>query len=390
MSDDSSSDTSLSPHDLNNYLSVFSFYIIVLNNAHSYPVHFSLALDGDATDRPVDIDAIVAALEVDDACAQDDVLRTIFQSSIIPEGERDPYESLPFHSLRLSRLKEMFVKKQASQAINYLNLRCKIKIDDDMQFRSNHPSLFWDLREHRLDFLLTVSASIGLWAATPNVNVDHNYNFALDLKKPYRDFKGKYGKLGFDPKGRILFIGKSRNDDVWLAMAPWSFFDDSTDNMPAGHVTGDTRLSAKHYRMLVMFFAHLLSQLPDRGFTCIDKYGVHLSDPDPLFFVFTNIMYVLFSFLLHFVHSPHSCFLLSTFPSWWWHSLHCSLPHVSTSSLRLCSFFFPGNMMYKHTYAYVTSRLLMTRWSSSGWIGSTIPLLSGRATVFSQTMLRSR
>jgi hypothetical protein len=250
----------------------------------------SRALDGDATDRPVDIDAIAAALEVDDACAQDDVLRSIFQSSVIPEGERDPYEALATHSIRLSRLKEIYLKKQATQAINYLNLRSKIKIDPNMQFSSNDNSLFWDLREHRLDFLMTVSASLGLWAATPNVNVDHNFTLELDLKKPYRDFKGKYGKLGFDPKGRILFIGKSRNDDVWLAMAPWSFFDDSADNLPAGYLTGDTRMSTKHYRMVVMFFGFLLSQLPDRGFTCIDKYGVDLSVPDPNFFLYTNIL----------------------------------------------------------------------------------------------------
>jgi hypothetical protein len=296
---------------------------------------FSLALDGDTNDRPVNIDAIVAALEVDDACSQDDVLRTIFQSSVIPEGERDPFESLPIHTLRLSRLKDIYLKKQASQAINYLNLCTKIKVDSDMQFASDHTSLFWDLREHRLDFLMTVSASIGLWAATPNINVDHNYVFQLDLTKPYRDFKGKYGKLGFDPKGRILFIGKSRNDDVWLAMAPWSSFDDSADNMPAGHVTGDTRLSTKHYRMLVMFFAYLLSQLRDRGFTCIDKYGVDLSDSDPSFVIHTNILYVAFSFV---------------FPS-------IFLP---------CSFYFPGKLMYKPTCACAMLRLSMIAWSDSG------------------------
>src|ERR1700676_2396478 len=114
---------------------------------------------------------------------------------------------------------------------------------------------------------MTVSVSISLWAATPNINVDHNYIFNLNLTKPYRDFKGMCGKLSFDPKGRILFISKSRNDDVWLTMAPWSSF---ADNMPAGHITGDAYLSTKHYHMLILFFAYLLSQLPDCGFICID------------------------------------------------------------------------------------------------------------------------
>lgn len=114
-----------------------------------------------------------------------------------------------------------------------------------------------------------MSASIGLWAATPNLDADHNYVFNMDLSKLYRDFKGKYEKLGSDPKGRFLFLGKSRNDDVWLAMAPWTFFEDSSDHLAAGHITGDTRLSTKHYRMIVMFMAHVLTRLADRAFTCI-------------------------------------------------------------------------------------------------------------------------
>ena len=231
-------------------------------------------------------------MEVDDPYTQDDVLRAIFQGNVIPEEEHDPFETLSVNSIRLSRLKEAYMKKQQAQAMYFLNLRCKIKIDSEMQIPSNNIDIYWGLREHWLDFLLTVSASIGLWAATPKLNIDHNYIFSLDLVKPYRDFKGKYGKLSFDPKGWLLYIGKSRNDDVWLAMAPWSFFSKSYKSLPAGHVTGDTCLLTKHYRMIVivMFFAYLLSKLPERGFTCIDMYGISLTDPDPCFFIYTNIL----------------------------------------------------------------------------------------------------
>ena len=187
-------------------------------------------------------------------------------------------------------IKETFMRRQTSKAINQLNARCKIKIDREMQIPNNDQNIYWGLREHRLDYLLTVSAEIGLWAATPNVNTDHNYILSMELNKPYRDFKGKYGKLGFDPKGRILHIGKSKNNDVWLAMAPLSFFDESEETAPAGHVTGDTRLSTKHYRMIVIFFAYLLSKLNDRGFTCLDMYGISLTDIDPYFSIYTNIL----------------------------------------------------------------------------------------------------
>jgi hypothetical protein len=177
-------------------------------------------------------------------------------------------------------------------AMQYLNSRSKIRIDSSLQYNNHDDLLLWGMREHRLDYILTVSGSIGLWATTPNVDIDHTFNLALDLKKPFRDYKGKYGKLGFDPKGRMLYIGKCRNDDVWLAMAPWSFIDGTDEDVPAGHVTGDTRLSTRHYRMIVFFFAYILQSIRDKGFTCDDPYGVSLTDPEPCFTIYTNIMYV--------------------------------------------------------------------------------------------------
>lgn len=238
----------------------------------------------------MDINCIASALEVDDGYSQDDVLRDLFQGGIVPEKERDHFESLPVQAIQLSHLKDIYMKKQTSKAIHLLNIRSKIKIDRDMQILSDDKNIFWGLREHRLDYLLTVSAEIGLWAATTNLTVDHNYVLSIDLNKPYRDFRGKYGKLGFDPKGRFLFLGKSRNDDMWLAMAPWSFFEDSGEQIPAGHVTGDTQLTTKHYRMTIMFIAHLLSHLHDRGFTCTDTYGISLTEGDPCFFIHMNIL----------------------------------------------------------------------------------------------------
>lgn len=36
----------------------------------------------------------------------------------------------------------------------------------------------------------------------------------------------------------MLYIGKCKNDDVWLAMAPWEFIDGGDEGAAAGHVTG--------------------------------------------------------------------------------------------------------------------------------------------------------
>lgn len=255
----------------------------------------STEIDTDFGNHPVDIDAIASALEVDDHISQEELLQALFQSNVVPEAERDNYERLPTHSLRLSRLREAYRKKQSSQAIQYLGMRNKIKIDSDLHIPSDDDHLLWRLNDHSLDYILVVSGHVGFWAATPNVPVDHNFVLSLDLSQPYRDYKGKYGKLGFDPKGRMLYIGKCKNDDVWLAMAPWEFIDGGDEGCPAGHVTGDTRLSKRHYRMIVMFFAYHLESISDRGFTCHNPYGASLDDPDSDFGIHTNIMYVYLS-----------------------------------------------------------------------------------------------
>jgi hypothetical protein len=248
--------------------------------------------DDDLRDQPLDVDHIASALEADDPVTQEELLRAIFQANVIPEAERDSFERLKPVSLRLSRLRDAYMKKQYMQAIQFLDNRTKIKVDSDLQVDPNDDRLLWSLNDHRLDYLLTVSSSIGLWAATPRIQSDHNFALNLDFHQPYRNFKGKYGKLGFDPKERMLYIGRSKNDEVWLAMAPWTFLDGMADDVPPGHLTGDTRMSTPHYRMLVMFFAYILSSLEDRPFTCDDPYGPSVFNSNPNLSLYTNIMYV--------------------------------------------------------------------------------------------------
>lgn len=238
----------------------------------------------------MDLNTVPPSLEADDSIDQGELMRSIFQQNFIPEAERDPFERLKATSMRLSRLRDIYEKKRLSTALQCLELRSKIKIDSDLQISPEDDLLLWNTKAHRLDYMLTVSDEIGLWSIMPNVESDHTFTFNLDLSQPYRDFKAKYAKLGFDPRGRMLYIGKCRSDDVWLALAPLDFIEGGSEDIPPGHVTGDTRLSTSRYRMVVMFFASVLSSIPDRGFTCIDPYGADLTGPRPDFGLCTNIM----------------------------------------------------------------------------------------------------
>ena len=244
------------------------------------------------TSHPLDLDDIPSSFQVDDHLSQDELLQAIFQPSIIPERERDSYEKLTPNSIHLSRLKDTYEKKQAYSAIQSLHQRLKIKVDSNLRCLLEDDNLLWDVKVNRLDYILTVADKIGLWPILPRSTSDHTYTFNLDLSKPYRNFKAKYARLGFDPKASILFIGTCRNDDVWLALVPHTFSQGVGCDLPPGYVTGDTRLSTSHYRMVVMFLAAAMASIPDRGFTCHNKYGASLHGSNPDFSMHTNILYV--------------------------------------------------------------------------------------------------
>lgn len=224
--------------------------------------------------------------------SQDELLLGILQGSQIPMQERDLFQKLPQSSVRLSELRDIFNRKQPLKAIRLLEHRSRIHLDSKLIIKPEDDMLLWDMRHHHLDFAMMVSGEIGLWATIPNVDTDHTFSFKLNLSQPQRVFKNKYGKLGFDPKGRMLYIGQCRNDNVWLAFCPWATLDKAADDVEAGYCTGDTRLSTAHYRMAIMFLAKALSALPDRGYTLDADYDVDLSGPSPDFFLTTNIMYV--------------------------------------------------------------------------------------------------
>ena len=59
-----------------------------------------------------------------------------------------------------------------------------------------------------IDYHLTVTNLVRFLSILPNAESSHTFEFEMDLKKLYRDFKGKHAMLGFDPTGRMLYVGR--------------------------------------------------------------------------------------------------------------------------------------------------------------------------------------
>jgi hypothetical protein len=92
----------------------------------------------------------------------------------------------------------------------------------------------------------------------------------MDLHQPYREFKGKNVMLGFDPTGRMLYIGRcricSRNEDVFLAMAPNQFLEGHFTPTRAGYSKGSSVMSTRHYRQTIMMLAKFLAKVSELSF----------------------------------------------------------------------------------------------------------------------------
>ena len=240
----------------------------------------------------MDIDDVQAGLLVSDPLDQDDVQLGMYQGVTTGSAEEIPFETLRSQKIRLSRLRRYHEMNHEIKAQGLLTGRTAIDVDPEYIIKTSSGDVLCDMADNYLDYVCTVGNSIGLWAAIPNVAHDFTFVFTLDLSLPIREFPTKHGQIGFDTSGRMLFIGKSRSEDVFLALAPKTFIAGLDKECPAGSSSGDTRLSKAHYRCVAMAFAKGLSKLNNRGFTCVQPYQIELGGTNPMFANHTNILYV--------------------------------------------------------------------------------------------------
>ena len=108
---------------------------------------------------------------------------------------------------------------------------------------------------------------------------------------PIKDLKCKNAMLGFDPTGRMLFLGHCRNKDIFLAMAPNDFLRGHYTPTCAGYSTDPTNMSRRHYCQTVMLLAHFLAKVKELSFLNTDPiYEINLDSEYPDFEFVTDIL----------------------------------------------------------------------------------------------------
>jgi hypothetical protein len=223
-----------------------------------------------------DIRALADDLATTDSVDIQELYNTLYD---LPHGDTfvDGYSRLPEAEVRLSSLAHTYRTLDKKRAIQRLHQRSKLILDDELVVDTDHPNYCFSCSKSFLDFILVVGSDIGIDMFIPNVPSDPLFSVQLNLRLQIKEFKAKYGVLGFDPTGAMICIGQTPSEDLWLAFPLDEFLQPEGPPFCMADSHGDTRLSARHYRIILVFLITILTKLPGRNFYMLQPERVNLS-----------------------------------------------------------------------------------------------------------------
>ena len=127
---------------------------------------------------------------------------------------------------------------------------------------------------HHIDFSLKVPDCMGFDAILPppSIGVNTTWCFHLNLLGSVHPFLNHRGDLGFDPTGRMLFIGTHDHDNIFLAMAPQFFVDGDDEPVAPGTQSGPTIMTHIHVCMATCIILWVMGCIPHRDYSTPDLY----------------------------------------------------------------------------------------------------------------------
>lgn len=221
-------------------------------------------------------------LQADDGIGQDEVEQMIALDQVGGTTLIAGFEGARPQKVKLSTLQEDFMADKRRTAIQRMQKRQRVEIDGEFLFEKNDPMLAWGAREHFLDYYLLVPGKRGLHAVLPTARGDVSYTFNLDVHRREKQWRARYGDLGFNPTKRMLYIGKYHQEEIWLAMVPRSFVgDDLLDDAEMGangnganalEESKDTSLSEEEYCQMIAYLAYHLKKQTFRDIYLLDDF----------------------------------------------------------------------------------------------------------------------
>jgi hypothetical protein len=237
-------------------------------NLHLHPFNMPSAAIN-TLPHPFNLSIVPENLHADDALPQ-----SVAQDAILSAHLGDLEESARFYAqtptLRsLNYMRRVYERNEKAKAYKMLSGRHRLQYDDpDCVTPSDSLNIKWSIDRHYVDMLVCVGREIGLGAIIPNQHINSLYAVQLDFRHKNKVFKiAKHNRLGFDPTGCLLWIGKMPSgDDMWIAWVQENG-DEEEDIL-----LSSTCLSEQHYRITVMFFAFVMSQCGYRDIVVHERY----------------------------------------------------------------------------------------------------------------------
>jgi hypothetical protein len=239
---------------------------------------------------PFDISLPAPTLRADDAPSQKVAHTSALCAATAVIDHGDKFNEAGVIRKPLSYFKRVYETKNMGVALELIHKRTQVDLgSSDMLTASDCTELSWNMDNHYIDLMICVPVGLGLAALLPNQKRLHNFEFALDLRQPYRTFSAKFAKLGFDPTGSMLWIGRSyASEDVWLAWAPTESLQMECEDVAPGTCRGSTQLKTRHYHITTMFLASMLKGIGYGDLTVSDAYP-DLENKEDMHFA-TNLM----------------------------------------------------------------------------------------------------
>ncbi|KAI5986662.1 hypothetical protein EDD15DRAFT_2200043 [Pisolithus albus] len=236
-----------------------------------------LADEGDH-DVPFDVTEVPQQLEAMDGHHQADVNVSLYENDgAYGQDHVDKFKASAVKAIRLSTLRYMHENKRAMSAISLLKRRHRLEVDGEYVVNIHGANVVARVAPHYLDFVLYVGSRRGLDAALPNVDVDHTWSAKLKLNLGYRQWpESRQGALGFDPKGRMMYVGNRLEEQLWIAMLPNEYLEGAELRRVVEMEGTGRAVSTQHRYMLTMFVAYVLDEMRHEDIACITPY------PEPL------------------------------------------------------------------------------------------------------------
>jgi hypothetical protein len=229
-------------------------------------------------------------VDAEERIKQSEVLKSIVGTTLLDPEDEDAFDQKRRSTLKLSHLKRSY-EIQDTHIVDLLLRRNTITIDKKFKIEFGQGQVLLDTSNSMLDYQLTVANCMGFDSLLPNAASGHRFYFDMDLKRPTAEFKGKHAMVGFDTKGRMLYLGRLNGEHVYLTMAPNEFFLGSFQPYAAGYSTGPSTMSRRHYRQIVMMLVFFLAKIPQLSYSNIgDVYDQDLEFSSPMWSMITNVM----------------------------------------------------------------------------------------------------